>query len=430
MPIVIDEILKPIAGASPGGVSLDYSPELIAIEAARGAVDRRVEEVVDDLRDQARDARRNGDGGANRFTQPGRMVGLANGLKEWSEVRRRAAETLTKRSKDLRVAYVLLEGLAATESFAGVHAGLTIIRRLVDDYWDSLFPVADADLPEPLARRRAELALLGQRFPSMVTSIPFNLGEQKVTLQHVQASQARGALLSGKLEDGWLSPEVVKQVIGAIDAVTRDAIEDTLAAAHAEVVALEASCNAKMGIESPPFKALVEVLKQCEVAISRPDRVRETAAVHPANQDTGEQAGGKPPADGDDVDSAITAAKEGRLEGLQAAQRHLAEARSGRERFLRQLKLAQICLGAGMHALAYPLLDELAAIVEKKEHDLAEWEGPDLMVQLWTALEHSGSAHHGKPEANRRAQEAREMLSALRASPQQGDAAEDPKGTS
>lgn len=61
---------------------------------------------------------------------------------------------------------------------------------------------------------------------------------------------------------------------------------------------------------------------------------------------------------------------------------------SGRGRFQRKLQLAQICIAAGKDAIAQPLLDDLAAIVEL--HKLEEWEDRETVAGALTfLLQHS-----------------------------------------
>lgn len=62
----------------------------------------------------------------------------------WAEVRA-GAEALLRRSKDLRVATLLVRALVKTEGFSALESGLEIIRRLVESHWDEVSPRLDPD---------------------------------------------------------------------------------------------------------------------------------------------------------------------------------------------------------------------------------------------------------------------------------------------
>jgi type VI secretion system protein ImpA len=58
----------------------------------------------------------------------------------WPAVVRACEQTLTTQSKDLQLAAWLTEALARIDGFAGLQAGLQLIRGLLERYWDTLHP--------------------------------------------------------------------------------------------------------------------------------------------------------------------------------------------------------------------------------------------------------------------------------------------------
>jgi len=87
----------------------------------------------------------------------------------------------------------------------------------------------------------------------------------------------------------------------------------------------------------------------------------------------------------DAYDMAVEAARDGRpQEAIQILAREAAQGRSGRARFQRKVQMAQICLGAGLEAVAYPILDELAAEIERRR--LEEWEAADMVAHVLALL--------------------------------------------
>jgi type VI secretion system protein ImpA len=63
----------------------------------------------------------------------------------WPGVRAACEEALAKKSKDIQVAAWLTESLARTEGFAGLAAGLDVIRELLERYWDDVHPRGEDD---------------------------------------------------------------------------------------------------------------------------------------------------------------------------------------------------------------------------------------------------------------------------------------------
>ena len=84
-------------------------------------------------------------------------------------------------------------------------------------------------------------------------------------------------------------------------------------------------------------------------------------------------------------DEALELAREGRTsEGVQRLRRAVNAAATGRERFLRKLQLAELCLMAQHHRVALPLAEDLARQVD--EFHLEEWEDEQLCARVWAAL--------------------------------------------
>jgi type VI secretion system protein ImpA len=85
------------------------------------------------------------------------------------------------------------------------------------------------------------------------------------------------------------------------------------------------------------------------------------------------------------VDEAHALIKERRFgDALALLQSHVSAASSGRERFLRRLDLADVCLDAGNAVLAFPVLDDLAGIIERGR--IEEWEEKAVVVRVWHSL--------------------------------------------
>jgi type VI secretion system protein ImpA len=62
---------------------------------------------------------------------------------DWREVVRLTTEALTSKTKDLQIAAWLTEGVIKQHGFYGLRDGLTLTRRLHEEFWDTIFPEED-----------------------------------------------------------------------------------------------------------------------------------------------------------------------------------------------------------------------------------------------------------------------------------------------
>ncbi len=86
------------------------------------------------------------------------------------------------------------------------------------------------------------------------------------------------------------------------------------------------------------------------------------------------------PAPPDTFDLAMQAARSGRAqEGIELLMREMMQERSGRARFHRKVQLTQLCVSTGHDSIALPILQELAAEIERRK--LEDWETPDAIAQ-------------------------------------------------
>lgn len=86
------------------------------------------------------------------------------------------------------------------------------------------------------------------------------------------------------------------------------------------------------------------------------------------------------PAAPDPYDLAMQAARSGRLdEGMHILSEEVAQAQSGRSRFLRRVQLAQLCLACGNDEIGRPILEQLAEEIEQRS--LEAWENMDVIAQ-------------------------------------------------
>ena len=98
---------------------------------------------------------------------------------DWPGIIRLAKETLAEKSKDLLVAARLTEALTRQHGFAGLRDGLRLMRLLVEECWDRMYPeLEEAETPPERAAPRVGIFNWlndrdrGASFPTTVRSVP------------------------------------------------------------------------------------------------------------------------------------------------------------------------------------------------------------------------------------------------------------------
>ena len=179
---------------------------------------------------------------------------------EWGEVLVQGA-ALLKRSKDLRIASVVVRALVRTEGFAGLRPGLRLIHGLVDRFWEHIHPELDADDPgDPMMRMNA----LGPLVDPLVLLRDLRDAPLVRSRQHGEVLVRDIEISLGKMaprdKGAVLSQAQIEAVLGGLaieDAAAMALVPETLATAKA----LSSLLDDKVGPErSPDFKALLTTL--------------------------------------------------------------------------------------------------------------------------------------------------------------------------
>lgn len=209
-PIDVQALTAPVSEDAPSGPDLEYDPASVALEEA---------------------AR----------TQPEQQFGdtiVAAGEPDWAKVRDLSVGLL-ERSKDLRVALYLVQALTQGNGLPGLAQGLTLVRELLEAYWDSLHPQLDPDDDlDPTARVNIltslcdpDLVLLAVRNAPIVR-VP---GLGGISLRDLQI--ARGQIPPPTEDKDVLKLDSIETAMRSLDltviremmASIRGAVEDTAA---------------------------------------------------------------------------------------------------------------------------------------------------------------------------------------------------------
>jgi type VI secretion system protein ImpA len=119
------KLLEPVSAEQPCGKNLDYTPELMLLEESVKEPD-----------------------------EPGLKDIEAIDSRNWRDILNKS-EKLLRESKDLRAAVILTRALLHVEGFAGYCSGLSLVKGIVERYWDGLYPALEEGDPDPIVRLNA-----------------------------------------------------------------------------------------------------------------------------------------------------------------------------------------------------------------------------------------------------------------------------------
>jgi type VI secretion system protein ImpA len=172
---------------------------------------------------------------------------------DWPGTLQLTERTLTERSKDLLIAAKLTEALVKLHGFAGLRDGLHLLRRMVAECWDRMYPLVEeeGDL-EVRAGRFNWLDVADKKpyFPNTVKAVPLVFKDGQ----------------GFSLLDQKRQPAEFEE---AIQATPRDecvTIADDLKQALEELGELTKLLDGKMGQAAPGMTGLRQVLGECHTA--------------------------------------------------------------------------------------------------------------------------------------------------------------------
>lgn len=227
MPIIaIDSLLAPVADASPCGEDMSAGTELFVLEAeARGKTEQQFGDTI--------------------------IPGVA---ADWTAVRNQA-QALLQRTRDLRVLMYLVRAATRLEGLQGYHAGLRVLRGLIETRWQHVHPMPDADDQDPFERINA-IASLADRETLMADLRLARIGPERIacTVDEVEqaflvkpeaeAQKLRHSVRERLRDSSKVAPELIGVLIGCAD----------------ELAALDAALTAHAPGRSPDLKAPARVL--------------------------------------------------------------------------------------------------------------------------------------------------------------------------
>jgi len=183
---------------------------------------------------------------------------------DWDLTITLAAQGLAQQSKDLMLVAWLSEALAHKYHFLGITFGLTLAERILERFWDDLYPALDEGLEE----RAARLAWLKTTLADVVGGLPITQGDQFGLLRYDESRHIENLALQNPqamriaLDEGKINAEIFQRSVVLTDTehFLRKASEitDSLQACRQ----LQDTADRLFGSEAPSFAGLSEILSR------------------------------------------------------------------------------------------------------------------------------------------------------------------------
>jgi type VI secretion system protein ImpA len=241
--IDLEKMLAPISEESPTGVNLREDP---------------ADTTFADLEEMRTEV------------SPDEDAGGVGRSANWGGAITRCQEALAGSSKDLELAVWLTEGLARTEGFGGLDAGLRLITQLMQTFWDRLHPGFDEDeIILPIRARPLNWLGSSREFLRAAASAPIITGAdgrqlswddyQNSKIVDDKAAVARTSA-DEMIEAGYISGEEWTARLGSASPTDLRAVLDHIVSAQEAFNELRALADQKFEAEAPNMVGLGELL--------------------------------------------------------------------------------------------------------------------------------------------------------------------------
>ena len=240
--IDVDVLLKPIAGDNPAGADLRYHKLTEEIKEAR-----RKEENLD-LGVWKREVK----------------------TADYDKVVKLSKEALTKHSKDLQIAAWLTEAITVIDGIPGLLDGLKLLHGLLENYWDTLYPLIEEPGDEEF--RAAHLNLVGTQFTLMLLDTPitpagftvahFEQSKKVPTEAEAKNAADKAAARQEAIDEGKVTPEEFEGALRETPAEFLAGLKAELDSTKEFLETFNDYCNEKFGEYAPNFVPLRQTLEE------------------------------------------------------------------------------------------------------------------------------------------------------------------------
>ena len=243
-----DDLLNPIPGDNPGGTNLRYAPVF----------------------DKIKEARRQDDDAPQGEWQRERKVA------DYKQVIKLAGDALATQSKDLQLAAWLTEAHLHQEGFSGLKQGLDLLRGLMENFWDAMYPeIEDGDLE----LRSAPIEWAGTRLDDPLRKARLTRGgfsywkfkESRAVGSEEEAAQSdsKRAAREAAVADGKVTLEEFDKDSAATPTAQYEAWMADLDGSLASIESLGTLCDEKFGNYAPSFTPLKTALEEVRNVVNQ-----------------------------------------------------------------------------------------------------------------------------------------------------------------
>lgn len=194
-------------------------------------------------------------------------------VAEWPLVVTECTELLQSKSKDIRVASWLIEGLARLHGYRGLADGYGLLQQLCEAHWDCLYPQPEAGDQE---LRIGAFTHLVTTSVQLIRSIPVTQGNGVVYTCTDYDNALRFENLASKtpdLRDNLPEHKVTLEKFSTSQHKTPRVFYETLqsdfSAAKAAWMQLATTLDGYLGVEGPSFTVVLEAFAQADRLLQR-----------------------------------------------------------------------------------------------------------------------------------------------------------------
>ena len=281
-----NDLLNPISADNPTGKNLRYDP----------------------LYDKIKEARRE-----DKDVPQGDWQ-IERKLADWPLTIKLTSDALATKTKDLQLAVWLTQALLRREGVASFREGLDLISKLLEMYWEGIYPEPeDGDL-EPRVAPLEWLATESEREPGRpITAIKFMpmtrggltfvqfIETREVGTEEAADGYEKQQARAGKIADGKTPPEVFDKAFDETPKAFYVDLEQTFDGTLESLSHLSKLCDDKFGDVSPSFSELQKVIEEIRqtvhVLLVRKREKEPDASAPPTEEspaEAGEDAVGQP----------------------------------------------------------------------------------------------------------------------------------------
>lgn len=135
---ILEQIGDPLPGDHPSGIDTRIDRSFHRIRDARNEASRIEKRAAEDLGDPNKPQKE--------------IVTRSQSVAFWKTVSDLGQQALAKQTKDLEIAAYVIEATLRTDGFSGLAQAFKVTRQMVENCWDTIFPMPDAEDGEEITQ--------------------------------------------------------------------------------------------------------------------------------------------------------------------------------------------------------------------------------------------------------------------------------------